>query len=346
MQPTATYPSPTHTTSATPRAPRHATMVAGDHEPISNSPDIALSKPLRLPAPDRVEWDRIMMASLILIGLVHLLSFAALVPWLFSWTGLIVCVIGVHVFGQAITIGYHRLLSHRSFATPKWFEYVIVTMALCCLQDTPGRWVATHRYHHKHSDEQEDPHTPLVNFIWSHVGWLMVHNGSISNISTYRHFASDVMRDPFYMRLEKQRVIAFGIYLAHAILFFAIGAAIGWFSTGTAAEALRMGLSLLVWGVLLRTVLVWHITWSVNSLTHLFGYQNHTTDDHSRNNWLVALLSVGEGWHNNHHHDPVSASVQHRWWELDLSYYEIRLLEKLGLARNVIRPKHVRHAGR
>lgn len=300
----------------------------------------------RLPTPDRVEWNRVMIASLAVIGAVHVLAFAAVVPWLFSWTALIVCIVGVHVFGQSITIGYHRLLSHRSFTTPKWFERVIVLTALCCLQDAPGRWVATHRYHHKHSDEQEDPHTPLVNFLWAHVGWLMVRNGSVNNINTYRHYASDVLSDPFYMRLEKQRWITLIVYLAHALLYFLAGAAIGWLSTGTSIEALRMGLSLVVWGVLVRTVLVWHITWSVNSLTHLFGYQNHKTDDHSRNNWFVALVSVGEGWHNNHHHDPASASVQHRWWEFDLSYYEIRLLQMIGLARNVTQPRHIRHAKR
>ena len=113
-------------------------------------------------------------------------------------------------------------------------------------------------------------------------------------------------------------------------------------SRGGLAVGLQFGASLLVWGVFLRTVVVWHITWSVNSLTHLFGYSNYETDDCSRNNWFVALLTVGEGWHNNHHHDPVSASNQHRWWEIDVTYYQIKLLERLGLAWDVVPPKHVR----
>jgi len=108
----------------------------------------------------------------------------------------------------------------------------------------------------------------------------------------------------------------------------------------------QFGASLLVWGVIVRTVVVWHITWSVNSITHLFGYRNYETGENSRNNWLVALLTVGEGWHNNHHEDPASASVQHRWWEIDITYYEIKLLEKLGLAWNVIPPKFKRRAMR
>ena len=103
-----------------------------------------------------------------------------------------------------------------------------------------------------------------------------------------------------------------------------------------------MAVSWLVWGVYVRTVLVWHITWSVNSLTHLFGYRTYATGEDSRNNWFVGLVAMGEGWHNNHHHDPASASVQHRWWEIDPTYYVILLLEKLGLASDVIRPRHLR----
>src|SRR5690606_11632778 len=127
-----------------------------------------------------------------------------------------------------------------------------------------------------------------------------------------------------YMRLEKSyRWLWF--FAAHAALFAAVGFAIGWAAAGP-GERLRMGASLLVWGVFARVVAVWHITWSVNSLTHAFGYKNHETDDHSRNNWLVALVAVGEGWHNNHHADPASASNRHRWWEIDLTYLNIWLL--------------------
>ena len=109
---------------------------------------------------------------------------------------------------------------------------------------------------------------------------------------------------------------------------------------------MQFGLSLLVWGVILRTVYVWHITWAVNSLSHLFGYRSYETGEESRNNWFVAFITGGEGWHNNHHHDPVSASVQHRWWEIDLNYYVIKLLEWCGLATRVVRPAHQRRADR
>ena len=300
----------------------------------------------RLPLPDTVMKGAIHWPYVLAIGGMHIAALAAFVPWLFTWTGLIVAVVGVHVFGQAINLCYHRLLAHRSATVPKWLEHLFVLMALCCVQDTPGKWVAMHRIHHKHSDEQPDPHSPLVSFLWSHVGWLMVKNSATHNIGSYQRYASDILKDPFYMKLEKTPWPFLITWFGHAFLFAGAGAAIGWFAGGTAMEALRVAASMLVWGVIVRTVLVWHITWSVNSLTHLFGYSNYKTDDHSRNNWLVAVLTVGEGWHNNHHHDPVSASNQHKWWEVDITYYQLKMLAKIGLAKNVMQPRHVRHAER
>ena len=280
--------------------------------------------------------------------MVHALALLAAVPWLFSWSGLIAMVVGVHVFGQGINIGYHRLLSHRSFRTPKWVERAFVLLALCCMEDTPGRWIANHRYHHKHSDHEPDPHSPLVSFLWSHVGWLIFRNDEMHSLRTYQQYAPDVLRDPWYMTLEKRPSLAGWVYLGHAAIFLLAGLGVGYLAAGPGQVAwqasLQLGLSWLVWGVIVRTVVVWHITWAVNSLTHLLGYRNYESDEHSRNNWLVAVLTVGEGWHNNHHHDPASASNQHRWWELDISYYEIKLLEWLGLASKVLPPRHKRQA--
>jgi len=306
--------------------------------------DVATPADARLPMPDTVHAGAVAWPYAITISLVHLIALAAFVPWLFSWSGLVSAIVGVHVFGQGINLCYHRLLTHRSARVPKWLEHAFVVVALCCLQDAPGRWVATHRMHHNHSDEVKDPHSPLVRFLWAHVGWLLVRNTATESLDTYRRYARDILEDPFYMALEK-RPIWLWIWLAHAVAHFAIGLAIGWWQHD-ATSGVQFGLSLLVWGVFVRTVLVWHITWSVNSLTHLFGYSNYATDDHSRNNWLVAILTVGEGWHNNHHHDPASASNQHRWWEFDVTYMQIRLLEMVGLATNVVRPRHVRHAAR
>ncbi len=301
--------------------------------------------PHRLPLPDLVEMNRIQWVYAIPIVIIHILALAVCVPWLFSWTGLITCILGVHFFGQGINLCYHRLLTHHSFEVPRWLEHVFVIIALCCLEDTPVRWVATHRFHHNYSDEKPDPHSPLVTFFWGHCGWLMVRNPALDS-SLYRKYASDLLQDPFYMNLEKKPVWAFYAYVGHGVLYFLIGAAIALLTGGSYLAALQFGLSLLVWGVLLRTVIVWHITWSVNSLSHLFGYANYDTGENSKNNWLVAFLTVGEGWHNNHHHDAASASVQHRWWEIDITYYEILILEKLRLATRVIRPRHVRKAQR
>lgn len=316
-----------------------------DDAGIEASPAEFAEAASRLPLPDQVRLSAPNWPYAITIVGMHLLIITAFVPWLFTWTGLVVAIVGVFAFGQAINLCYHRLLAHKSATVPKWLEHTLVVMALCCFQDTPAKWVAMHRIHHKHSDTQPDPHSPLVNFLWSHVGWLMVKNPGTHSIASYQKYASDILRDPFYMSLEKSAGWLW-IWVAHVAAFFAVGAAIGWLAAGTTAEALRVGLSLVVWGVVVRTVLVWHITWSVNSITHLFGYSNYESDDHSRNNWLVALLAVGEGWHNNHHHDPISANNRHRWWEIDLTYLNIKLLEKLGLAKNVMQPRHVRHANR
>lgn len=298
----------------------------------------------RLPKPSAVELRTYLWVYAVsLIGM-HVLASAAAIPWLFSWTGFVAFAVGIFFFGQGINFCYHRLLTHRSLIVPAWIEHFWVIIALCCMEDTPCKWVTAHRHHHKFSDEQEDPHSPLVNFFWSHFQWLTYHNFDTRTMTAYHRYAKDILADRFYMRLEKNLWLAPGIYMIHALLFFLAGGVIGYLADGTMLEALRMGLSLVVWGVLLRTVAVWHITWSVNSITHLWGKRLYDTSDNSRNNWLVGLLAAGEGWHNNHHHDQASASNQHRWWQIDPTYYHIVVLKWLGLAKKVIPPKHIRHA--
>lgn len=295
-----------------------------------------------LPVPNLVVPYRLNYRYLITILVIHALSALALVPYFFNWSAVVLCLAGVHVFGTGITVGYHRLLTHRSFKTPKWFEHCLATIGICCMQDTPARWVAIHRIHHVHSDEQSDPHSPFVSFWWSHCGWLVYVNRDTHNVASLEKFAKDLLRDPFYMRLEQNPLRQFVFILVQFALYFTLGCAVGWLASGLVSEAVRCGLSYMIWGVCMRVVLVWHITWSVNSLTHLFGYRNYGTEEGSRNNWLVALLTFGEGWHNNHHEDPSSASLQHRWWEIDICYYEILLLKRLGLARDIIPPRALR----
>lgn len=277
------------------------------------------------------------------IAVVHVLSLAALLPAMFSWTGVVLLIAGIYFYGGlGINIGYHRLLTHRSFRCPRWLEHAFVVIALCCLEDAPATWVATHRRHHIDSDQPTDPHTPLVSGLWSHIGWLLLDNRDIRSARAYDNYAHDLLRVPFYMRLQRSIWLVLSIYLAHAALYLAAGLAAGLALTGSWLGALQFGASLLVWGVLLRTVCVWHITWTVNSLSHIYGYRNYETKDDSRNNWLVAFLTSGEGWHNNHHIDQASASNWHRWWEIDLMWLIIRGLEACGLATHVVRPRHVR----
>lgn len=279
------------------------------------------------------------------IAAVHVLACLAFLPLFFSWSGVVLAALCTHLFGMlGINLCYHRLLTHRSLTTPLWLEHVLATIALCSLEDTPVRWVATHRLHHVHSDETADPHSPNDGLGWSHAGWLLRAAPSRRSLAFYDRYARDVIADSYYRWLEKRPFTVLYIYAAQIPVFGACGWIVSWCVNGHTAAATQLALSWIVWGVFVRTVLVWHQTWSVNSLSHVFGYRTYETKENSRNNWLVALIAAGEGWHNNHHHDPVSASVQHRWWEFDPTYYCICLLAKLGLAHDIVLPRHIRQA--
>jgi len=151
----------------------------------------------------------------------------------------------------------------------------------------------------------------------------------------YERYAKDLLRERFYMNLER-RLFWVWINFALWVVFYTVGFALGWATTGDVMGGVQFGLSLLVWGVFLRTVLVWHITWSVNSVTHLWGYRNYDTDENSRNNVFVGLWSNGEGWHNNHHAQPRAAAHGHKWWEFDVTYLTIQFLQVVGLAHDVV----------
>jgi stearoyl-CoA desaturase (delta-9 desaturase) len=291
-----------------------------------------------------IRWVTVHWEYLLPIVTVHALALFALLPWCFSWSGLVIAIVGTHVFGMGINLGYHRLLTHRSLKVPTWLERTLGTIALCCLEDTPARWVATHRLHHVHSDEPEDPHTPRDGVSWSHVGWLFRRAPDRRTLSFLDKYARDILADRYFRFLERHPTSTLWIYLAHAAVFALAGLVVGRLAGGDWTHGVQLGVSWLVWGAFVRTVLVWHMTWSVNSMSHLFGYRTYDTGEDSRNNWFVALVAAGEGWHNNHHHDPASASVQHQWWEIDLTYYEILLLERLGLATDIIQPRHVRRS--
>ena len=288
------------------------------------------------PPPQTVESRQINWRYAISITAFHVLALLAFVPWLLSWTGVVLAVASVYVFGTlGINLCYHRLLTHRSFACPRWLEHTLALLGVCCLQETPARWVAVHRLHHQHSDEQADPHSPLVSFFWSHMGWLFVHNRQFSRLSMFEHYSKDLLADRFYKRLECHGTWMW-INLAHWLVFYFAGFAVGWAASDDWLDGVQFGLSLLVWGVIVRTVLVWHISWSVNSVTHLWGYRNYATNEFSRNNVLIGLVSNGEGWHNNHHAEPRAAAHGHRWWEFDVTYLTIRALAAVGLAWDLV----------
>ncbi|HSI11323.1 MAG TPA: fatty acid desaturase [Chthoniobacter sp.] len=279
------------------------------------------------------------MGTFIGFILCHVLAALAFIPWLFSWSGVAAFVAGLYFFGiLGINIGYHRLLTHRSFRCPRWLERTLAILGTCGMQFSPAFWVAVHRCHHQHSDAEHDPHSPVRGFIWAHFGWLITrrprHQTRAILIDRY---APDLIRDPFYGALERGSTWIVLPVLSWLALFL-VGLAGALAAGHGLARAVQLGASLSVWGGPLRTVFVWHTTWAVNSVTHFWGYRNYATPDDSRNNAIVALLAGGEGWHNNHHADPRSARHGHRWWEVDPSWWTIRLLMACGLATNVVHP--------
>lgn len=233
----------------------------------------------------------------------------------FRWSALIVFA-AVWILAQnvGIAMGYHRLLTHRGYSTPKWLEYCIATCGAFALQGGPIYWVAVHRMHHKYTDKSGDPHSPRDGKLWSHMGWIM--NATVRNeTEVLQRYAPDLSRQPFYLWLDRYHWVPL---TAAGLLLFAFG---GW--------------SWLLWGAFLSVTIGLHVTWMVNSVTHLWGRRRFSTSDDSRNNLWVALVTGGEGWHNNHHANPVSARHGLAWYEVDLNYYGIGVLKVLGLAKHV-----------
>jgi stearoyl-CoA desaturase (delta-9 desaturase) len=268
----------------------------------------------------------------------HLLALLAFFPWFFSWTGVLLVPLGVYVFGTlGINLGFHRLLTHRSFSCPLWLERTFIVFGTCCVMESPAYWVAVHRRHHQFSDDELDPHSPLKSFFWSHFGWYMEKIEPAARDERLQRYARDVMRDPFYAFLDRHLNWLTLIAISW-LAFFGIACGAALVTGESMADAIQVGASVLVWGVFVRTVLVFQDTMCVNSVTHLWGYRTYATNDNSKNNLLIGVLAAGEGWHNNHHADPQSARHGHFWWELDIVWLTIRLLERVGLAWDVVIP--------
>jgi len=270
-------------------------------------------------------------ALLIAFVVYHLVALLALVPYFFSWTGVCLAIFGYFLSLPGINIGYHRLLAHRGLSCSKRVEHVLVILGVLAAQYGPAYWVAIHRRHHQFADDvRRDPHSPRLGFFWSHLGWAFTASANTDQQPLLERYAKDLLKDPFYAWLDGAWA---KICVVMAALYFAAGALLMVSTGGTVAEALQFGSSLVVWGVAVRTVWGWHVTMSVNSVTHSWGYRNHATPDDSRNNLIVGILTFGEGWHNNHHAFPRSARHGRQWWELDLTWLVIRSLAWAGLVK-------------
>jgi stearoyl-CoA desaturase (delta-9 desaturase) len=239
---------------------------------------------------------------------------------MFEWQAIAVtAVLYWLAIGCGIGMGYHRLLTHRSYDVPKPVEYFMAVCGTLTLEGGPISWVATHRIHHQKSDQEGDPHSPREGAWWAHVGWIVSGESNHNNTKRMSRYAPDLGKDPFYRWLNTYHYVPL---IASALILFAVG-----------------GLPMMLWGTCVRVVIGLHATWLVNSAAHMWGRRRFATSDDSRNNWWVALLTFGEGWHNNHHAHPTSARHGLRWYEFDLTWIQIRSLELLGLVKSVKVPK-------
>lgn len=251
---------------------------------------------------------------------VHGLALLALLPANFNWPAVFVMVFLYWVTGcLGITLGWHRMISHRSYSTPKWVEYILVFCGSLACQHGPIEWIGLHRHHHAYSDQPNDHHDSNKGFWWSHMDWLVRDVPAKAEIP---RFTRDIAADPFYRFCNRWFL---GLQALLAIALYGLGEV--WVGNGW---------SFVIWGIFLRLVVVYHCTWFVNSATHKFGYRTfENSGDRSTNCWWVALLTFGEGWHNNHHAYQYSARHGLKWWEFDLTWTIIRTLERFGLASNI-----------
>ena len=257
------------------------------------------------------EW-----ANRIGLGAIHACALAAFVPALFHWSGPVVAAALLWITGGlGITLCYHRTLTHRGLRLRKPLEYVLAIFGALALQGDPIRWVATHRKHHANSDRDGDPHGRNIGFRWAHIRWLYEPNTAMPGDEELRRFAPDLCASRFYRALQVMHV---PLQFVLAGVLFALG---GW--------------TWVIWGIFVRLVISYHATWLVNSAAHSLGYRSFRTGDLSTNCWWVALISWGEGWHNNHHAFPYSARHGLRWFEIDPTWWSVKVLALLHLADRI-----------
>jgi stearoyl-CoA desaturase (delta-9 desaturase) len=243
---------------------------------------------------------------------------------LFSWKGVLLAIASYFVRMVVVTAAYHRYFSHRAFKTSRAFQFLLALGAQSSAQKGVLWWAGHHRHHHKYSDEPEDIHSVRRSGLWhAHIGWSLTPDWNDTNHAMIGDLAK--FRE---LRFLNHRAINLLPAVALALAFCLIG-----------------GLPGFVWGFLVSTVLLWHGSFSINSLSHLFGKKRYPTSDDSRNNWALALLTTGEGWHNNHHHYQSSANQGFRWWEIDVTFYVLRVLEFFGFIWDLRRPPQAVIAG-
>ncbi len=263
----------------------------------------------RTPEDDQINWVTAFFMAVFHIGAVAALFF-------FSWKLLLLLIVINWVSGSlGIGMGYHRLLTHRGYKTPKWVEYFLTLCGTLALEGGPIFWVATHRIHHQLTDVPGDPHSPIDGKWWSHMGWILSGRSMHHDTTTLARYVPDLAKDRFHVWITKYHYVPL---TALGLILLALG---GW--------------KWVLWGIFLRVVIGLHSTWAVNSATHMWGSRRFATKDLSTNNWLVAMFTFGEGWHNNHHAHPTSARHGLRWYELDMNWYGIWILKKLGLAKQI-----------
>ena len=248
------------------------------------------------------------------MALFHVGAIAAL--FFFSWKALAVAVVLYWMTtGWGISLGYHRLHTHRSFVVPRWLEYWFAICGSMTLEGGPISWVAIHRIHHQHSDKPGDPHSPRDGGFWSHVGWLLWGEAMHNNTRAMSKYAPDLSKHKFYVWLNNYH---WAPLVLSTVLLYAFG-----------------GLPFVLWGTFMRVTFGLHATWLVNSATHMWGKRRFNTRDDSRNTWWVALITFGEGWHNNHHAHPTSARHGLAWYEFDPSWLTLKVLRAFGIARAI-----------
>ena len=260
-------------------------------------------------ADNEINWVTASFMTAFHIGAVAALFF-------FTWQAFFLAMALWWISGSlGIGMAYHRLLTHRGYKTPKLVEYFLTVCATLALEGGPIFWVATHRIHHQFSDQEGDPHSPRDGKWWSHMGWILMGKSMHHDTTTLAHYVPDLAKDKFHVWITKYHYVPM---IVLGVVLLALG-----------------GLPFLMWGIFLRTVVGLHASWLVNSATHMWGSRRFSTRDMSTNNWLVAIFTFGEGWHNNHHAHPTSARHGLAWYEVDVNWYGIWALKKLGLAKQI-----------